>query len=52
MEKKKGPREVKAAYTPPKVLATYSKEQLAETIRPHGTVPAYSGCSGCGCGCG
>jgi len=51
MEKKKSPRPVKPAYSPPKVLATYSKEKLEETIRPHGPLPAYGGCSGCGCGC-
>ena len=47
-------RRAKEAYVPPKVLATYSKEELAETIKPHGTVPGYNdpGCGGgCGCGC-
>jgi len=43
----------KEAYVEPRVLATYSREELAETIRPHGSVPSYTqpGC-GCGCGCG
>ena len=42
-------------YVKPQVLATYSKEELAETVRPHGQVPSYTdqGCgTGCGCGCG
>ena len=39
-------------YEPPKVLATYSKEELALAIRPHGSTAGYSfGCGG-GCGCG
>jgi len=45
----------KAAYAAPRVLASYSKEELADVIRPHGPVPDYSdpGCGGgCGCGCG
>jgi len=43
----------KAAYAAPRVLASYSKEELADVIRPHGPVPDYSdpGCGG-GCGCG
>jgi hypothetical protein len=46
---------MKKDYEPPKVLATYSKEQLAEAIRPHGPTGAYGedpGCGGGGCGCG
>lgn len=43
----------KQTYEPPKVLATYKKEELEETIKPHGPVPSYGGCSGDpGCGCG
>jgi hypothetical protein len=49
-------REGKKIYAVPRVLATYSKEELEEAIRPHGTVDSYTdgGCSvsGCGCGCG
>ena len=41
---------LKKTYETPQVLATYSKEELAETLRPHGPVPSY-GCGG-GCGCG
>jgi len=44
VEEEKSERRVKEAYVPPKVLATYSKEELKEAIRPHG--------SGGGCGCG
>jgi len=39
--------ESKEPYAPPKVLATYGKDELDTLIRPHG----YSG-GGCGCGCG
>ena len=38
-------------YEAPKVLASYTREELAESIRPHGSVDSYSD-SGCGCGCG
>jgi hypothetical protein len=42
-------------YVEPKVLATYSRAELAATIRPHGSVVTYTepGCGGCiaGCGC-
>jgi hypothetical protein len=31
------------AYEPPKVLASYTREELAETLRPHGSVPDYGG---------
>lgn len=49
-------QEIKKEYEAPKVLASYSKEELEETIRPHGDYGS-SGCSGgcgsgCGCGCG
>jgi hypothetical protein len=45
---------MRRVYEPPKVLATYSKEELALAIRPHGSTAGYSnGCGGgCGCGCG
>jgi len=42
-------------YVAPCVIASYSKEELADAIRPHCTVPDYGdpGCGGCGCGgCG
>lgn len=40
-------------YVAPRVVATYSREDLAEAIRPHGQVAGYQqpGCGG-GCGCG
>jgi len=41
-------------YAPPQVLVTYTKDELAETIRPHGPQIGYGdagcGCGGCGCG--
>jgi len=52
----------KKHYTKPMVLATYSKEDLEESIRPHGSVDSYTICTGglcgtpdgddSGCGCG
>ncbi len=39
-------------YMEPRVLATYSKEELDETIKPHGTTDTYGCEEGCGCGCG
>jgi hypothetical protein len=43
----------KKLYVKPMVLATYSKEELAETIKPHGSVDSYTDYScGGGCGCG
>lgn len=46
--------QVKASYVRPQVLATYSREELAETIRPHGPRFGYNDSNepGCGCGCG
>ncbi len=48
--------EARRPYVKPIVLATYSKEELEETIRPHGTVDSYTNDGGCsgggGCGCG
>ncbi len=38
-------------YVEPAVLATYSKEKLEETIRPHGPDSSYD-TGGCGPGCG
>ncbi len=53
MYKGKDDRRVRKPYVPPRVLATYSKEDLAEAIKPHGPAASYedSGCGG-GCGCG
>ncbi|MBI5115792.1 hypothetical protein HZA56_04920 [Candidatus Poribacteria bacterium] len=47
-------RDFKKLYVKPMVLATYSKEELEETIKPHGSVDSYTdgGGGGCGCGCG
>jgi len=56
----------KELYVKPQVLATYSREELEDTIRPHGAAASYSECDprfgecgtpgdgdfGCGCGCG
>jgi len=44
----------KPSYTSPKVIASYSRKDLAEAIRPHGSVSGYNdpGCGACGCGCG
>jgi hypothetical protein len=38
-------------YEPPRVLASYTLEELQETIRPHGPESVHAG-GGCGCGCG
>ena len=48
MEKKK------QSYTKPKLIASYSRKELAEAIRPHGSLSGYGnpGCGSCGCGCG
>lgn len=46
-EKKK---KEKKDYEPPKVLASYDKEELEESIQPQGQISG-GGC-GCGCGCG
>jgi len=51
MENGKSERRVKDRYVAPKVLATYTREELKETIRPHGPQFGYGGC-GCSCGCG
>jgi hypothetical protein len=32
-------REKKEIYVEPKIIATYTKEELEDTIKPHGTVP-------------
>ena len=44
----------KKKYVKPEILATYSKEELEETIKPHGSTVSYSGeyPDGGGCGCG
>jgi len=44
--------EKKDAYTEPKVLASYRREDLEEIIRPHGMPPEQPGGGGCGCGGG
>ncbi len=31
----------KETYVEPKIIATYTKEKLEETIKPHGSVPGY-----------
>jgi hypothetical protein len=41
----------KEAYSPPRILASYDKEALEESVQPHGETPEGGGC-GCGCGCG
>ncbi len=39
----------KQLYVEPRVLATYSKEELDEAIKPHGPSDSYTD-NGCGCG--
>jgi hypothetical protein len=39
----------KPAYDPPRILASYSREELLETVRPHGSLPSYGIIGGCGC---
>ena len=43
-------------YEVPKVLASYTREELAESLRPHGPSGSYynngGGCGACGCGGG
>lgn len=52
MEKRIKESKTKEKYNAPKVLASYSKEELEEAIQPHGDYGS-PGCSGgCGCGCG
>lgn len=41
------PKGDKASYQPPKVLASYGKDELESALQPEG----QSG-GGCGCGCG
>ena len=41
------PQGDKVSYQPPKVLASYEKDELESALRPEG----QSG-GGCGCGCG
>ena len=48
METKKTEPEEKQPYVAPKVIATYTKEELEETIKPLGQAVNYGGC-GCGC---
>ena len=43
--------EKQKTYEPPRILASYTREELAETIRPHGAAASYDG-QGCGCSCG
>lgn len=47
-------QEIKKEYEAPKILASYSKEELEEAIQPHGDygAPGCSGSCGGGCGCG
>lgn len=44
-------RPPKEPYAPPKILATYGKDELASLMHPHGQSGGGCGC-GCGCGCG
>jgi hypothetical protein len=41
----------KPQYEPPRILASYTLEELQQTIRPHGLKSVHAG-GGCGCGCG
>ncbi len=38
-------------YEAPRVLASYTREELTDSIRPHGPAPSYDNGCGCGCGC-
>lgn len=40
----------KRIYIKPKVLASYSKEDLEALLKPEGIVQTYIACSGCGGG--
>jgi hypothetical protein len=53
MEKFEGGAE-KEFYVKPAILATYSEQELEQSIKPHGPIDSYTGeCEpGCGCGCG
>jgi len=42
METREIKHEKKEIYLEPKIIATYSKEELEETIKPHGSVAAYT----------
>jgi hypothetical protein len=42
--RKEEPKRKKPQYEVPRILASYTREELIETIRPHGTIPSY----GCG----
>ena len=42
-------KETKKKYEAPEVLASYSKEELEETIKPHGDYGTNDDCNGCGC---
>lgn len=43
----------KEAYSKPRILATYNKEELEEAVRPHGNPPeGNGGVGGCGGGGG
>jgi hypothetical protein len=40
-------------YVKPTILATYSREELEDSIRPHGSIDSYTDnnpTGGCGCG--
>ena len=41
----------KPSYKTPKLIASYSRKELAEAIRPHGSLAGYGdpGCGSCGC---
>jgi len=50
MEEMKPEFQTEKLYVPPKILASYSKEELEEIMKRSG-LHAATGC-GCGCGCG
>jgi hypothetical protein len=51
-EMKKEEYNRKEDYVEPKVLASYTRDEIKEIIRPHGQPPDQSGGGGCGCGGG
>ena len=44
--------QTKEVYSPPRILASYDKEALEESLQPHGQTPQTGGGTGCGCGGG
>ena len=41
MKKQKRPEETKVPFEAPRVIATFEKKELEESVRPHLSVPSY-----------